>query len=150
MFFRHNPDEYVTYSSIPTNLYPQGIPSMHGIFMCSQMLHKHVRDCNTIIEGVSSDHCAVSLKLMLSSIKVQSRAILKDDTDWQKILSNEHLQMLYNKHLQSMITPEMDYDEYNAAILKAWELTMTINKRKCEGWFQLNRATLAPLLTNRN
>jgi hypothetical protein len=44
----------------------------------------------------------------------------------------------------------MDYDEYNAAILKAGELTMTINKQKCEGWFQLSRATLAPLLTNRN
>jgi hypothetical protein len=27
-----------------------------------------------------------------------------------------------------MITPEMDYDEYNAAILKAGELTMTINE----------------------
>jgi hypothetical protein len=49
-----------------------------------------------------------------------------------------------------MITPEMDYDKYNAAILKAGELTMTINRRKCEGWFQLNRATLAPLLTNCN
>jgi hypothetical protein len=103
-----------------------------------------VRDCNTIFEGISSDHKAVSLKLMLSSIKVQSCAISRGDTDWQKILSNEHLQMVYNKHLQSMITPEMDYDKYNAAILKAGELTMAINKRKCEGWFQLSRATLAP------
>jgi hypothetical protein len=52
-FFRHDPDEYVTYSSISTNLYPQGVPSMRHIFMCSQLLHKHVRDCNMILEGVT-------------------------------------------------------------------------------------------------
>jgi hypothetical protein len=149
-FFRHGPDEYVTYSSIPTNLYPHGIPSMHSIFMCSQSLHKRVRDCNTILEGVNSDHWAVSLKLMLTSIKMQCQAISKGDTDWCRILSDKNLRMVYNKHLQSLVSPRMDYDEYNAAILRAGNLTMTINKRKCEGWFQLRCATLAPLLSSRN
>ena len=49
-----------------------------------------------------------------------------------------------------MITPDMDYDVYNKAILKAGELTVTHTKRKCAGWFQLSRATLAPLLSTRN
>jgi hypothetical protein len=150
-FFQHNQEEYATYSSIPTTLYPQGIPSMHDIFMCSQSLHKQVRDCNTILEGVISDHRVVFLKLTLTYIKVQqSHAISKGVTNWQKIQSNEHLRMVHNKPLQSMITPAMDYDEYNDAVLKAGELTMTNNKRKCEGWFQLSQATLALLLSNRN
>jgi hypothetical protein len=55
-FFRQAQEEYATYSSIPNNLYPQGISRMHDIFMCSQLLHKRVRDCNTILEGVISDH----------------------------------------------------------------------------------------------
>ncbi len=149
-FFQHDQEEYATYSSIPTTLYPQGIPSMHDILMCSQLLHKQVRDCNTILGGVNSDHRAISLKLTLTSIKVQqSCAISKVATDWPKIQSDEHLQMVYNKHLQSMITPAMDYNEYNAAVLKARELTMTANKQKCKGWFQLSRATLTPLLSNR-
>jgi hypothetical protein len=90
-FFWHDPDEYATYSSIPTNLYPQGIPSMHGIFICSQLLHKRVRDCNTIleVEGVSSDHWAISWKLRLTSTKVQCWAISKGDTNWCRILSDE-------------------------------------------------------------
>jgi hypothetical protein len=28
-FFKNNQEEYATYSSIPTTLHPQGIPSMH-------------------------------------------------------------------------------------------------------------------------
>jgi hypothetical protein len=42
----------------------------------------------------------------------------------------------------------MDYDEYNAAILKAGDLTMTINKKKFKWWFQLQCATLTPLLSS--
>jgi hypothetical protein len=124
---------------------------MHDIFMCLQSLHKRVRDRNTILEGVNSNHHAVTLKLTLTSIKVQqSCAISKGATDWWKIQSDEHIRMVYNEHLQSMITPTMDYDEYNAAVLKAGELTMTVTKQKCAGWFQLSRATPVPLLSNRN
>jgi hypothetical protein len=110
-----------------------------------------VRDCTTILEGVNSNHRAVTFKLTLTSIKVQqSCAISKGATDWRKIQSDEHLRMVYNEHLQSMITPTMDYDEYNAAVLKAGELTMTVTKQKCAGWFQLSHATLALLLSKRN
>jgi hypothetical protein len=151
-FFQHNQEEYATYSSIPTTHHPQGIPSMHDIFMCLQSLHKRVRDRNTILEGVNSNHHAVTLKLTLTSIKVQqSCAISKGATNWRKIQSDEnHVRIVYNEHLQSMITPTIDYDEYNAAVLKAGKLTMTVTKQKCVGWFQLSCATLAPLLSNCN
>jgi hypothetical protein len=44
-FFQHRPEEYVTYTSIPTSSHPHGVPSMHDIFACSQSLHKQVKDC---------------------------------------------------------------------------------------------------------
>jgi hypothetical protein len=65
-------------------------------------------------------------------------------------MSYEHLRMVYREHLQSLVTPRMDYNEYNPEILRAGDLTMTINKRKCDGWFQLSQATLAPFLSSRN
>ena len=90
---------------------------MHDIFMCSQSLHKRVRDCNTTLDGANSDHRAVSMTLNLASIKVQhSRALSKGTTNWRKIQSDEHLQMVLKEHLQLMITPDMDYDMYNKAI----------------------------------
>ena len=150
-FFQHNQADYATYSSIPTSIHPQGIQSMHDIFMCSQSLHKRVRDCNTTLDRANSNHRAVSMTLTLASIKVQhNRALSKGTTDWRKIQSDKHLQMVFKEHLQSMITPDMDYDMCNEAILKAGDLTVTHTKQKCAGWFQLSRATLAPLLSTRN
>ncbi len=53
-----------------------------------------------ILEEINSDHCVVSLKLTLTSIKVQqSCARSKGATGWQEIHSDEHLQMVYNEHL---------------------------------------------------
>ena len=44
----------------------------------------------------------------------------------------------------------MDYDAYQEAILEAGALTATHHKQKCNGWFQMSRPTLAPLLTECN
>ncbi len=44
----------------------------------------------------------------------------------------------------------MDYDDYQEIILQAGMLTATHHKQQCEGWFQMSRATLAPLLKERN
>ena len=38
-FFQHRPDEYATYTSLPTPHHPRGIPSMHDIFACSTSFH---------------------------------------------------------------------------------------------------------------
>jgi hypothetical protein len=58
--------------------------------------------------------------------------------------------MVYNKHWLFLTTPDMDYDSYQELILQAGALTATHHKRQCEGWFQMSRATLAPLLKERN
>jgi hypothetical protein len=44
----------------------------------------------------------------------------------------------------------MDYDSYQEIILQAGALTATHHKRQCDGWFQMNRTTLAPLLKECN
>jgi hypothetical protein len=70
--------------------------------------------------------------------------------DWSKILSDDHTQMMYNEHLLQITNNNMDYDSYQEAILQAGALTATHHKKQCTGWFQMSRATLAPLLTERN
>jgi hypothetical protein len=44
----------------------------------------------------------------------------------------------------------MDYDSYQEIILQAGALTATHHKRQCDGWFQMSRTTLAPLLKECN
>jgi hypothetical protein len=149
-FFKHRAEEYVTYTSLPNSLYPQGVPSMHDIFASSQSLHKWIRICKAVLDGVKSDHRAVQQKIMLLSIKFKSRVVSRGTINWQKILSDENLQMVYSKHLQSMTTPDMDYDDYNKIIIRAGELTATAHKRNCKGWFQASQSTLGPLLAYRN
>ena len=46
-FFHHRPEDYITYTSLPTPHRPHGVPSMHDIFACSTSLHKRVQDCVT-------------------------------------------------------------------------------------------------------
>jgi hypothetical protein len=58
--------------------------------------------------------------------------------------------MVYNKHLLSLTTPDMDYDSYQELILQVGALTAIHHKRQCEGWFQMSCATLALLLKERN
>ncbi len=57
---------------------------------------------------------------------------------------------MYNEYLLQITNNNMDYDSYQEAILQAGALTATHHKKQCTGWFQMSRATLAPLLTERN
>jgi exonuclease III len=68
-FFHHQPDEYATYTSLPTTYHPRGLPSMHDTFACPNSFHKRVQDCAMVLHGVASDHLAVHLKVSLASIK---------------------------------------------------------------------------------
>ena len=149
-FFQHRPNEYATYTSLPTPHHPRGIPSMHDIFACSTSFHKRIQDCAAVVHGVASDHLAVCLTVALSSVKFKKHTVSRGTTNWAKILSDDHARMEYNEHLLQLTTNDMDYDEYQEAILQAGALTATHHKRKCNGWFQMSRITLAPLITERN
>jgi hypothetical protein len=103
-----------------------------------------------VLHGVASDHQAVQLCLSLLSIKFKAHAISRDTINWPKILSGEHTRMVYNEHLISLTTPDIDYNDYQSIIMKAGEFTATPHKRQCDGWFQMSHTTLAPLLKGCN
>ena len=44
----------------------------------------------------------------------------------------------------------MEYDDYQETILQAGAVTATHHKYQCEGWFQMSRKTLAPLIKEQN
>ena len=47
---------------------------MLDLVVCSALLHKRVRNCRTTLDGLDSDHHAVSLDLNLTSIKYKARS----------------------------------------------------------------------------
>jgi len=149
-FFNHTPEDYVTYTSIPTNFHPAGISNMHDIFACSQSLHKRIHDCKAVPRGAVSDHKAVRLSLMLTSIKFRGHALSRGTIDWPKILSDEHTRAMYNEHLLMLMTGPTQWDDHQELILQAGAFTATTHKCQCEGWFQMSCSTLAPLYTKRN
>jgi hypothetical protein len=58
--------------------------------------------------------------------------------------------MVYNEYLLQLTHNKMDYDSYQKVILQAGALTATHHKCQYSRWFQMSRATLAPLLAERN
>ena len=74
--------------------------------------------------------------------KTQS-AFRVEPLNGQKILSNEHACIVHNKHLSSLTTPDIDYNDYQVIIIKAGELTATHHNRQFDRWFQI---VVPPLL----
>ncbi len=46
-----------------------GDQTMIDIFACVKILHCQIRNCHTVAEGVESNHAAVRLDLVLTSLK---------------------------------------------------------------------------------
>ena len=66
-----------------------GDKTMIDIFACAKSLHCRVRNCRTIAEGVESDHTAVRLDLVLTSLKrTDSTALFRGTTNWRKIATD--------------------------------------------------------------
>jgi hypothetical protein len=103
-----------------------------------------------VLHRTTSNHQAVQLKIALASVKYKAQADSIGTINWPKILSNEHTWMVYNEHLLFLTTPDMDYGSYQEIILQAGALTATHHKRQWDGWFQMSRTTLAPLLKECN
>jgi len=61
-----------------------------GSPVCSATLHKRARNCYTMLDGLDSDHCAVSFELNLFSIKYKAKSSLnRGDIDWRLICDDE-------------------------------------------------------------
>jgi hypothetical protein len=127
--------------------------TMIDIFACAKSLHCRVRNCRTIAEGVESDHTAVRLDLVLTSLKrTYSTACFRGTTDWRKIVTDPTTRRRYNDLLAEATndSPDMPYEDFNDIIKKAGEETALLVGSRCDDWFQFNIAELTPTIEERN
>jgi len=126
---------------------------MIDIFACSKQLHCRVRNCRVVLDGVESDHTAVQLDLVLTSLKrTASHALTCGSTDWRKIATDPTTKQHYNSLLLAATKNdnEMPYTVFNDAIKKAGEEATTLVKSQQADWFQFSRASLVPHINERN
>ena len=70
-----------------------------------------------ILDGIASDHRAVRLDFVLTSIKFKETHLLYGgNIDWRKILTNDDCCKLYNDAVLEATTIDMNYEEFNDAI----------------------------------
>ncbi len=76
-------------SNWPTS---SGIADTHmlNVVVCSASLHKRIHNCCTTLDGLDSNHRAVSMDLNLTSIKYKAKLLMNcDGIDWRKICEEE-------------------------------------------------------------
>jgi hypothetical protein len=137
-------------SNRPTS---SGIADSHmlDLIVCSAMLHKHVRNCCTTLDGLDCDHRAVSLDLNLTSIKYKAKSSLNcGDIDWRKIFEEDEQRKLYNKYLLQLTSRDMSYENFCEAVVRAGEITAVVVNRKCKGWYVASKDILAPAIQEKN
>ena len=70
---------------------------MLDVIVWSKTLHKRIINCRVILDGIDSDHRAVRLDLILTSIKFKETHLLYGgNIDWRKILTNNDCRKPYN------------------------------------------------------
>ena len=133
-------------SNRPTS---SGIADSHmlDLIFCSATLHKRVRNCCTTLDGLDSDHFAVSLDLNLTSIKYKVKSSLnRGDIDWRRICEEDEQFKLYNKYLLQLTSHDMSYREYMETIKRAGETTATVVTHASKGWYRASKDILAPAI----
>ena len=137
-------------SNRPTSL---GIADSHmlDLIVCSATLHKRMHNCCTTLDGLDSDHRAVSLDLILTSIKYKAKSSLnRGDIDWRKICEEDEQRKLYNKYLLQLTSRDMSYKEYCAAVVRAGKITATVVTRTCKCWYRASEDILVPAIQEKN
>ena len=130
---------------------------MIDIFACAKNLHCRIHNCHVIAEGVESDHAAVRLDLILTSLKrVNSTALNRGTTVWRKIATDPPTTQCYNDALANLLnnatvdSPDMPIEVFNNVIKKAGEDTDLLVGSPCDNWFHFNADKLAPSIEERN
>ena len=77
-------------------------------------MHKRVRNCNVVDDGIDSDHQAVTLKLAITSIKFNGNKITKGAINWNTILYDDRYRERYNHTLLELVDATMSYADFNA------------------------------------
>ena len=124
---------------------------MLDIMVCSNTLHKCINNFWVIIDGLNSDHRAVRLNLVLTSIKFKKTQLIYSGTiNWRKILTNDECCKLYNDAALGATTVDMDYEEFNNAIRQSGMNTALSLNECCEGWYEFSQTELLPITEEKN
>jgi hypothetical protein len=90
---------------------------MLDAFVCSATLHKRISNCRVILDDLESNHQAVRLDLVLTSIKFKdTKSLYSGAIDWRKILTNDGCRKIFNDAALEAMTVDIDYKELNKAI----------------------------------
>jgi len=124
---------------------------MLDLLVCSATLHKRARNFYTMLDGLDSDHRAVSFELNLTSIKYKAKSSLnRGDIDWRLICDDETQRKLYNKYLLQLTSRDMSYDNFCEAVVRAGEITAVTVNHSCAGWYTASEGILAPAIQEKN
>ncbi len=81
---------------------------MLNMVVCLASLHKRIHNCCTALDGLDSNHPAVSMDLNLTSIKYKAKLLMNcGNIDWRKIFKEDEQRKLYNKYLLELISRDM-------------------------------------------
>jgi hypothetical protein len=128
-----------------------GEQSMLDVIICSKTLHKRINNCQVILDGPDSNHRALHLDLVLTSIKFKETQLLYGGAiDWRKILTNDECRKLYNDAALEATTVDMDYEEFNNAIRQSGMNTAISLKEQCEGWYVFSQTELMSIIEVKN
>jgi hypothetical protein len=137
-------------SNRPTS---SGIADTHmlNVVVCSTSLHKRIHNCCTTLDGLDSDHCAVSMDLNLTSIKYKANSSMScGNIDWRKICEEDEQRKLYNKYLLELTYRDMSYNNFCNAVVRAGKETAVAIDCECEGWYTVSKSILVPAIQEKN
>jgi len=148
------PQRYGTWTNIlPTNHLATELDThMLDLLVCSAITHKQILNCHTTTDGAESDHQAVQMEVNLTSIKFKEKDETKfnEKINWRKIEEDEEDYTIYNDTLCNMVTPDMSYDDFFDATIRAGKNTALLQEEEQTGWFVLSENVLMPAIKAKN
>jgi len=119
--------------------------------LSAQKLFTNASTSQVILDGIASDHRAIRLDFVLTSIKFKETHLLYGgNIDWRKILTNDDCRKLYNDAALEATTIDMNYEEFNDAIRQSGMNTAISLKERCEGWYEFSQTELMPIIEEKN
>ena len=131
---------------------------MLDIFAVSTETFKRITNCKVVPRGIYSDHSAVELTLLISSIRYKPSKLACGRINWDLIRDDPILFKKYNKTIEEFNTPQVGnknywnakYTTFNQHIIDAASQTIRTVPNVDNGWFQYSRDKLRPLYEQRD
>ncbi len=140
-----------TWTSTQPTSNRQADSHMLNVIVASTTLHKRIKNCFVLPDGIESDHRAVRMTLNLTSIKYKPKVSMHSgEINWRAIPEQDEQRKLYNKYLLELTSKDMMYDNFCEAVVQAGRETVTGIENKCEGWYRASKDILTPAIEEKN